>query len=269
VRPIYRSLVDYEDRISVLTPEGVTLDVPLAGVGSRFVAVLLDQVLQVALLVALFFLLVWSGGAGIAEESVALAYAVFTLLAFVVQFGYHVAFETWASGRTPGKRWTGLRVVKESGAPVDFTSSAVRNVLRLVDMLPFAYGVGIVAVLASSKNQRLGDMAADTLVVRERTGGRQTRRERKQLRRAGGASAPIRPEPSPEALTWDVSAVTGEELATVRNYLERRLSLRQEARLRLAAELAGRLRPKVVGPDPAMPDLDFLTELEAVKSTRG
>jgi uncharacterized RDD family membrane protein YckC len=272
VFPIYGRLVEYEDRISVHTPEGVTLDVPLAGVGSRFVAQFVDQVIQWSVLLALFIgltvpaaLLFPEDDAAGAEGILALGIAVFLLAVFVVQFGYHVAFETWGAGRTPGKRWAGLRVVKEDGAPVDFTSSAVRNLLRLVDGLPFAYLVGIVAVLASAKNQRLGDMTANTIVVRERIGGRESRRERKQ--RAAVPMAPVT-TPAPEALLWDVSGVTAEEVTVVRRYLERRPTLQPEARMRLAAELAAGLRPKVVGPDEDMSDIEFLTELVAVKFFR-
>ncbi|HEX2038762.1 MAG TPA: RDD family protein [Acidimicrobiales bacterium] len=251
--------MELEDRISIDTPEGVTLEVPLAGIGSRFVAELVDQFLQWLVILALLLVLVATVGD---TTGGGLLFALFLLGVFVVQFGYHVLFEVTASGRTPGKRWTGLRVVKADGGPVDFASSAVRNLLRIVDMLPTFYLVGIVAIVASRRNQRLGDMAAGTIVVREKTGGRATRG------RAWAAPRPVG-EPSPEAAAWDVAAVTNEELATVRRFLERRATLTPEARARLAAELAARLRPKVVGPPDGMTPERFLIELAAVKATRG
>ena len=171
--------MQYEDRLSIPTPEGVDLELTLAGVGSRFVAGLLDQVVQWSVIIALMVLagvLRDGDGLGGAEGAAAtLAMAAFVVLVFAVQLLYDVSFETLASGRTPGKRWTGLRVVRLDGAPVGFVTSAVRNLLRIVDVLPGFYGVGLVAVLASRRNQRLGDMAAGTLVVRERGARRRAR----------------------------------------------------------------------------------------------
>lgn len=259
--------MSYEDRISIATPEGIELDVTLAGLGSRFVAALLDQLIQWAIMLALLLLgfAVFGGDVAAVEDGeagVLLFWAAMVLVFFLVQFGYHVLFETGAGGRTPGKRWTGLRVVRLGGGPVTFTASAIRNLVRIVDALPGAYAVGMVALLASPRNQRLGDMAAGTLVIRERT-------DDKLKPVAPWLRVEVRAEPSEEALTWDASAVTTEEVAAVRRFLERRATLTDEARARLAAELALRLRPKVVGPrDDTHPE-DFLLDLAAVKATRG
>lgn len=260
--------MSYEDRISIATPEGIDLDLPLAGLGSRFVATFVDQAIQWAVLLAI---LIVAGTAldatatddGQMSDTASLVLGLVVLVAvFLLQFGYHVLFETLAGGRTPGKRWTGIRVVRLGGAPVTFTASVVRNLLRLVDALPGTYLVGMIAILASARNQRLGDMAAGTLVVRERTGGRAPKAPQ-------WMHPELLPEPSEDSLTWDVSAVTADELATVRRFLERRSTLTREARSRLAAELAVRLRPKVVGPDDAMHPEEFLLELAAVKAARG
>lgn len=250
------------------TPEGVELDVTLAGLGSRFAATLIDQTLQWLLILAGFFGLalvsaVFADDEGnMSDGSGMLFAALFILGVFVVQFGYPVLFETLASGRTPGKRWTGLRVVKLGGGPVTFTSSAIRNLVRLVDALPGLYLVGMIAVLSSKRNQRLGDMAAGTIVVREQTGGRPDKTP-PWLR------AEVRHEPSEAAKAWDVSAVTNEELLAVRRFLERRAALTPEARARLGHDLAVRLRAKVVGPDDDMHPEHFLLDLAAVKATRG
>lgn len=275
--------------MSIATPEGVDIDLTLAGVGSRFVATFLDQLVQSAVLLALALAatLASSGGAGggggvapttgrvpntaqigDSGDSVGLAaVAVVALLLFAVQFGYHVLFETLASGRTPGKRWTGLRVVTTGGGPVSFLTSVVRNLLRVVDFLPGFYGVAMVSVLASRRNQRLGDIAAGTLVVRERFGPRPKRRSRWWRRKARAEATSSMP-PSSDTDTWDLSSVTAEEVATVRRFLERRTTLTPESRSRLAHDLATRLRPKVVGPpDELHPEL-FLEELAAAKATR-
>ena len=253
--------MSYEDRISIATPEGVDVQLTLAGVGSRFIAAVIDQVIQWSIMLAAMLGLALAGtssGLDDSDDAGALAIAVFVAVVFLVQFVYDVLFETLASGRTPGKRWTGLRVVRADGAPIGFVTSAVRNLLRLVDGLPGMYAVGIVAILASSRNQRLGDMAAGTLVVRERRGGR-------------AKSQPV-PVPATWAQApppaWDVSAVTADELATVRRFLERRGTLTPDARARLANELALRLRPKVVGPPEGQAPEAFLEELSAAKAAR-
>lgn len=255
--------MSYEDRISIATPEGVDLELTLAGLGSRSVARLVDQAIQTAVMLALGVLAGLAGAGLGSNSSGALALALVVIAVFLVQFGYDVLFEVLASGRTPGKRWSGLRVVRSDGAPVGFLTSAVRNLVRLVDILPGMYGVGMVAVLASGRNQRLGDMAAGTVVVRERREvARAVAPAPEGVRRdevTGGAIARER---------WDLSAVTAEELATVRRFLDRRSGLTPGARARLATELASRLSPKVVGPARDAGAEAFLEELAAAKAAR-
>jgi uncharacterized RDD family membrane protein YckC len=246
--------VTYDDRISIPTPEGVELELVLAGVGSRFVATLLDFLIKMAVLFALWFV----GGAVGGDELGGFLLAVLIVASFLVFFGYEVAFETLASGRTPGKRAAGLRVVRLGGEPVGFLASAVRNLLRLVDSLPGIYAVGAVCILFSRRNQRLGDLAAGTLVVRERR-----------------APAPMGFPPPPDFATadryaaWDVSSVTAFELVTVRRFLERRWQLDPAARGRLGWELAERLRPKVAGAPADLHPEQFLEALAAAKAARG
>ena len=150
--------VEYEDRLTIATPEGVDLDLVVAGLGSRFMAYVVDLALQLLAILALTF-----GTAALGEAGP----AIFAVGAFIVFFGYHVAFETLASGRTPGKMLTHLRVVRDDGTPEGFVASVVRNVVRLIDLLPAAYTVGVIAVLATERHQRLGDLAAGTIVVRD------------------------------------------------------------------------------------------------------
>jgi uncharacterized RDD family membrane protein YckC len=250
--------VEYEDRLRIETPEGVDLDLRLAGLGSRFVATVIDLLIMSGIVVALGLALV--GVEIFAEGSVGTGWgaAVFSVVFFLVILGYDILFEVLASGRTPGKRWTGLRVVRTGGQPVRFLTSAIRNLLRLVDFLPFLYLAGSVSILVTRRNQRLGDLAADTLVVRERGGVDVT------ARRPFDAQGELDVE-----LAWDVSAITAEELSAVRAFLERRGQLTPDARVQLARTLAGRLRGKVAG--AAVPEADerFLERLAAVKAARG
>lgn len=254
--------MDYEDRISIDTPEGVALDLTLAGLGSRFVASVIDTAISWGIILALLLLigLLASGsssgggdGGGDGTGAVLFAFAVITVLLFLAQFGYYVLFETLASGRTPGKRLAGLRVVTETGAPVGFVASALRNLVRLVDILPGTYLVGTIAIFFSKRNQRLGDMAAGTVVVRERR---------------GVADIPLIAVGAQADNSWDVAGVSASDLATVRRFLARRATLTAAARDRLGNELAEVLRPKVVGADDALDDEAFLETLAATKASR-
>jgi uncharacterized RDD family membrane protein YckC len=254
--------VEYEDRVTIVTPEGVSLDLTLAGIGSRGVAAIVDGsikgIIFIATIAAFFggFSIFDSGTTGDTDPRSALliGIAIGTVIIFVVNFFYDVAFETLASGRTPGKRAAGIRVVKEGGAPVRFRSSAIRNIVRLVDMLPTGYIVGLISILASSKNQRLGDMAAGTLVVRDR----------KEQQPIWTRAVPR----TRESEAWDVTSVTPDELITVRKFLERRYSFTSEARARLAWELSTRLRDKVPGAAPNLEAEDFLEQVAAAKAAR-
>ena len=234
------------------TPEGVTLTVPLAGVGSRFVGATIDSLIQFGLLGAGAVVFLYWGAAGAASEG------AFALVAFLVFFVYDVAFEVLAGGRTPGKRWTGLRVVRAGGQPVGFVASAIRNLLRPIDFLPSLYLVGIASVLVTKRNQRLGDLAAGTVVARA------PRRAQPAPFRPAQQAAPV----TAAAYTaWDVSAVTAEEVGTVRAFLERRHSLELGARNQIAATMAERLRPRVAGA-PDLSDEAFLEQLVLVKGAR-
>ena len=246
----------YEDRISLATPEGVDLEVTLAGVGSRFVAGVIDQLLRWLLLIAMVILVSVLQEGSTSDLSGA-GVAVLVVAIFLVQFGYDVVFETRAAGRTPGKRWTGLRVVKMGGAPVGFVASALRNILRIVDSLPGFYLVGMLSVLFTKNNQRLGDLAAGTIVVRER-------RQSTTL----PSAAPAAPAPADSDL-YDVSAISAEEVATIRRFLDRRETITPEARHRLAREMAVRLGPKVVGPARRWDPEEFLEYVVATKAARG
>ncbi len=242
----------YEDRFTISTPEGVELEMTLAGLGSRFIAASIDAAIQ---LIPSAIVLIWALAA-MGGRPIAIAIA--TLFLFLITFGYDVLFETLASGRTPGKRAGGIRVVRLGGGPVTFTTSAVRNLLRLVDALPFGYAAGIISILVSPRNQRLGDMAAGTLVVRERHGDA----------RPSWAVQTTWAPPDAAAATWDVSAVTGDELVALRRFLDRRYELPPDARAHLAWELAERLRPKIAGVPPNVHPEYFVEQVVAVKISR-
>lgn len=238
--------VALEDRMSIATPEGVEVELTLAGIGSRFMAGALDYTIQLVVIVAMALILQPAGGAGA---------AIFTSAAFAMIFFYDVLFEVLGGGRTPGKRVNGLRVVRSGGRPITFTRSALRNILRLIDILPGMYAVGMTVMFISPRNQRVGDLAAGTYVVRDRHG---------DSRRPEGAFVPaVDSEP---ARTWDMTGVSAEDVATVRAFLERRSELSDEARRDIGRQLAERLRPRVGGVPPDVQDEHFLELLVAAKT---
>jgi uncharacterized RDD family membrane protein YckC len=242
--------VGFEDRLAIATPEGVEIELTLAGLGSRFIAALLDLFIRLLPLIALLVL--------IDPEDGAIGAAIFALADFGSAFFYYVLFEVLGGGRTPGKRATGIRVVRMGGRPVTFVRSMLRNIVRLVDLLPAAYLVGMVTIFITNNNQRLGDLAAGTLVVRDRHGDRRT----------GDAPSSVGTTYDPgDAVNWDISAVSAEDIATVRAFLERRSSLGSPARVDLARRLAERLRPMVGGANEPSHER-FLEMLVAAKARR-
>jgi uncharacterized RDD family membrane protein YckC len=238
--------VEYEDRIAILTPEGLELEYPLAGVASRLFVGWVDLMLRILVLLAAATLAYVLGGSGVAR-------LVLVVGAFLALFVYDVAFEVWGGGQTPGKRWNGLRVVMDDGRPIRFAASAVRNLLRLIDVWLTFGVVGMVSILVTGRDQRLGDMAASTLVIREPKAKPQ--KEAHYVALAPGI---------------DVTAVSPAELGAVRDFLSRRDELVPAARARVAAELAQRLVPNVGGlPPGSLSPEQILETIVAAKDAAG
>jgi uncharacterized RDD family membrane protein YckC len=196
----------------------VAIDLPIATAGSRGLAHALDFLVVSAIQVILAFV-AFGGTMALSGLGVELGEPVLALLVvatFVVQWGYFVAFELAWEGQTPGKKALGLRVVDESGGRAAFTKLAIRNLLRVVDFLPLLYGVGVLVMLASGRGQRVGDLAAGTLVVT--------------------TIAPRR-----RARVWP-AGFQGKEVALVERWFDQRATLTDARRRKLALELAEWLR---------------------------
>lgn len=153
------------DELVVATPERVTFDYQLAGPGSRFLAQLVDFPLQ---LIGLAVVVVGAILVGVVTGQGFVAEVVGFALAFIVIWGYYVVSEAVWSGRTVGKYAFGLRVVGDRGEPLRASQALVRNLIRIVDFLPWLYGLGIAVLFLNGRGKRLGDLAAGTVVVRER-----------------------------------------------------------------------------------------------------
>jgi uncharacterized RDD family membrane protein YckC len=161
--------VSWGEELQVETPEQIDLGMALAGPGSRGLAQVVDWLVKLLMLLVLgvFALLVWFLFDTPSTEAFRYVMLAFLLaLAFVVVVGYDIYFEGYRHGQTPGKKELGIRVVRDSGGPIDGRAAAIRNLVGFADFLPFFYIGGGVIALLNRRGQRLGDMAAGTVVIR-------------------------------------------------------------------------------------------------------
>lgn len=262
-----------DEQVSVITPESVGFSLEVAGLGSRFLALLLDSLFKGVVVAILLFATIFSApllGGGVLTGVVM---AVGFVLAGLVAALYHIVLEAAWSGRTPGKRLLGLRVVKDSGVPIGFWDALIRNLLRMVDYLPSFYLVGVVTIFASPLHKRVGDLAAGTVVIKERSlkaaaapaapaapdmpavseAATQTQTQTAtQTQSASGVAPAADPAAalvpaSTASPTVFLPQLTYEEAELLRDFLRRRNQLATEPRAQLAERLAALLRGKGVG----------------------
>jgi len=235
----------------VETPEQIGIDFEIAGVGSRMLAAIVDAlIMSILLIVATVapFLLIASAreAAETMAENVtsqnhifrnvnALGLAVVFLSYFAVQWGYYIVAELLTDGRSPGKRALGLRVVRVDGFPIGFAETVVRNLVRIVDIVPGVYGIGLLSMMTGRKTQRLGDVAAGTIVIKEKVG----------QRRGEIAAMPVAGDEKPMAISRISSVLTPTELTLLASYRNRAASLSPPVRARLAAQIAQILRARL------------------------
>jgi uncharacterized RDD family membrane protein YckC len=148
----------------VATPERVSFDYQVAGLGTRAIAQLLDLLVVGVIEVAVLF---FAFAAGAVSNSSTVASLIIIIGSFIVVFGYFWISEALFSGQTLGKKAFRLRAVGDRGEPLTFLQAGIRNVVRIVDFLPYGYGVGMIVLFANGKGKRLGDLAAGTIVVKD------------------------------------------------------------------------------------------------------
>jgi len=221
------------DELIVETPEQIPLEFPLAGIGSRFLALALDTLIQA---LAGVVLAVAAGFTGVArtvsEARGAWATAILVLLAFLVEFGYFAVFEALWNGQTPGKRWMHLRVIEDSGQPITAYEAVARNLLRIVDSIPLLYGVAIITALLSSHSKRLGDYVAGTVVVREGVN-------------AAAAGTGWDLTASPAASRHSVARLLPDEFQLIEAFLLRRSQLASPVRVETARRIIQRFAARL------------------------
>ena len=242
-----------ERTLEVRTGESISIHYELAGLGSRFLAVGVDLAIQLGFTLAallLFFAAakpLGTAAAGIsaklAKSSEAIALGAGVLALFLVFFGYFIIFELWWSGRTPGKRALGIRVVRDAGFPIDLGAAVVRNLVRILEFSLGFYALSALSAVLSRQNKRLGDFAAGTIVVRERADAP-----------ADIAAYLAGESPSDDGLSAD-------ERGLVERYVARRAQLEPRARRALAARIAQRIRPQLRASFEHLDDDELLRHL--------
>ncbi len=279
----------WDEDLAILSAENVSFSLETAGLGSRFAALALDTFYQ-----TVFYTLILLAAAGVnayvlpfdglPQWAQSTLLALYFLLTFALYFGYYLVFEWLWDGQTPGKRYYGLRVMQSNGLPLTVTAAIARNAVRLVDFLPPVYGLGALTSILNPLNQRLGDLVAGTIVVRENKNQKQ--RAPLTINQAVEAflsAATTVPGQKPDAPAWsedeelrlenaptydaEASALSRqlgrEDYELARDYWARRGTLPQAARERLGRALANRLAAKLGQAPPA--DFEaFLGEILAV-----
>ncbi len=253
------------DQLNIDTPELVAIEMPLAGVGSRFVALLIDTLIWGAGLLVVGLIL-WAFQPALKAFS-GLSYqwavALFTLTIFLLNWGYFTLFEAFGHGRTPGKRIARIRVIQKSGRPIGIFESMARNFIRYVDQIPFFYAIGVIAVFATKQHQRLGDLAAGTLVVLDRE--QETPLWADTGSRGFNIPLPSQPaSPSPVAAlsSAGIAKLSASDLQVLEGFFARRLDLALPTRKDLARRIAASLCAKSGLEQP--PEASIETFLEAV-----
>lgn len=219
------------NELTIQTPEQITMELAPAGIGSRFLALALDTVIQGMLYTAIFlsamFVLPGTRIAGLSSTWVG---AVGLFLLFCIYWGYFAAFETLWHGQTPGKRVAGIRVVKDTGRPISAIEGIGRNLMRVIDGL-FFYLPGLISVVLSRQNKRLGDYVAGTIVVHDT----KTSEVKPDWSFAQSAESTFHLE---------LSKISEQDLILIETFLHRRFDLDRMVRFNTAVQLAEMIRRK-------------------------
>src|SRR5580658_2501412 len=243
-------MVNSFDQLKIDTPEQIALELPIAGIGSRFLAMAVDTLIQAALylivgLIAIFSLPLGSSVFTFLPKLLGPAMAVF--VGFAIYWGYFAIFEILWKGQTPGKRFAGIRVIKESGRPINAFEAVGRNLMRAVDAMPGIYGVGLVCMMCNTQSRRLGDFVAGTVVVHEKP--------TEEVRPTWNTST------ESSGATLGLGHATADDLALIETYLSRRWELEKGVRLNTAIQIADRIKAKTgLESQPHQHVDDFLEE---------
>jgi uncharacterized RDD family membrane protein YckC len=246
-----------DDFLNIDTPENVIFGYEIAGLGSRFLAALIDTslivVLQVVVQVVLVFVIDVAG-----EIAGSIIAGAAILVGFALLWGYYIYFEITWNGQTPGKRRVGLRTIRADGTPAAASEMVIRNLVRIVDFLPVGYGVGIVVMFIHPQARRLGDLAAGTLVVYDRT-----ELSLENVARGAQRLATPRGRIPPELALLPFERLAESDLALLEDYLQRQDGLANA--IALGRTLLARTYERLESTPPAGPPaLELTRHLQAL-----
>lgn len=242
--------MDLSDDLRLETPEQIDLEFELAGLGTRTVSWMVDALIKSFCTFCVFMICaVIAGSIGVAvkpdEDSIKFGVMFIAMIVLVSWFCYDVLFETWWSGQTPGKRLMGARVVRDGGAPVDFTATCIRNLLALGDFLPGGYLGGALLITLTPKRQRLGDIAAGTIVIRERQQSSPAKTQK------------VLDQFVSDAVTFTAAQLgrcTPEDRRILRSFFQRLFQMPPAARFKLASQLVATMTKRMETPPAEMLD---------------
>ena len=247
------SFIETEETLIIETPERVLLHFALASIGNRFLAVAIDHFIQyLAIVLISLAVLSFAGltsnlfGEGFFQEMPKWTVAILIIIIFALFAGYFVFFEWLWNGQTPGKRLMKLRVIREDGRPITLWEALARNLLRIFDAVPGfvlpIYSIGLITIFMSNRDQRIGDMFAGTVVVRERTDEAPTFAETFSNRISDLAFHRVQKRTDFKA---NLATLTESEIEVVESFLRRRWDLTDRQRLWMAWRVALPLMYKI------------------------
>jgi uncharacterized RDD family membrane protein YckC len=258
------------DQLNIDTPELVEIEMPLAGIGSRFIALLVDMLIWFAGLIVLVILFaVFAPGINaFSKISGQWAVALIIFIIFLLFWGYFTLFEAFWNGRTPGKRVARIRVIQRSGRAIGLFESMARNLVRYIDMQPFPfYAVGVIAIFVTHQHQRLGDLAAGSLVVRDRAVEEPAWGDAGARTFTAQSFAPSAPAPEPHmAFSLPVTGITklsSTDLEVLEGFFARRLDMSMPTRQALAERIAQAIQAKSGLERPAGASVETFLEVTA------
>lgn len=254
-----QAIIETEETLIIETPERVPLAFSLASIGNRFLAAAIDHFIQYTSIISIIWLgfaitrIDVFGGEGTTANGILggmpnWIIAALIIATFLLFSGYFIFFEWLWDGQTPGKRLMKLRVIREDGRPITLWEAVARNLLRIFDAIPGLvipiYSVGLIVVFLSSRDQRVGDIFAGTVVIRERAGEAPTFKETFSNRISDAAFRRVQKRTDFQA---NIALLTDEEIEVVENLLRRRWDLTERQRLwmawRVALPLMHKLKP--------------------------
>jgi uncharacterized RDD family membrane protein YckC len=250
-----RQIIETEETLIIETPERVPLAFALASIGNRFLAVAIDHAIQYFLIFLVSWTFISITGAGAGESTVDFlsempkwTIAIMILIIFVIFAGYFIVFEWLWNGQTPGKRLLKLRVIREDGRPLTLWEAIARNLLRIFDAIPGfvlpVYSVGLITIFLSSRDQRVGDIFAGTVVVRERLDEAPTFAETFSNPISDAAFRRVQAKTEFRA---NIGMLSEREVEVIETFLRRRWDLTERQRIwmawRVALPLMYKLKP--------------------------